>query len=162
MVEVTRAKPVKATESFGFEMPKFDIPNFDLQNFELPVAFREFAEKSITQAKEAYDKVKLAAEEATGLLEDTCSTAAKGAADYNTKVLEAARTNVNAIFDFANQLVGVKSVSEIAELSTAHARKQFEVISEQTKELVALAQKVATDAAEPIKSGVTKALKKVA
>jgi len=143
-------------------MPKFEIPNFDLQNFELPVAFREFAEKSIAQAKDAYDKVKLAAEEATGVLEDTCSTAVKGAADYNSKVIEAARNNVNSVFDFANQLVNVKSVSEIAELSTAHARKQFEIFTEQAKELVSLAQKVATDTAEPMKTGVTKVFRKVA
>jgi hypothetical protein len=50
----------------------------------------------------------------------------------------------------------VKSVSEIVELSTAHARKQFDAATVQTKELTALAQKVATDSAEPIKSGVTK------
>ena len=157
MVEVTRMKQFE-----GFEMPKFEMPNFDLHNFELPIAFREFAEKSIAQAKDAYDKVKLVAEEATGMLEDACSTAVKGAADYNSKVIEAARTNANSIFDFANRLVNVKSMAEVAELSTAHARKQFELFTEQTKELAALAQKVATDTAEPMKSGVGKVFKKVA
>ena len=54
------------------------------------------------------------------------------------------------------------SFSEVIELSTSHARKQFEAVSEQTKELAALAQKVATESAEPLKSGVTKAFRKVA
>ena len=45
----------------------------------------------------------------------------------------------------------VKSLSEAVELSTAHARKQFEAVTAQTKELTALAQKVATETAEPIK-----------
>ena len=106
--------------------------------------------------------MKAAAEEATDLLEDTYTTAAKGAADYNLKIIEAARANTNAAFDYARELLDVKSVSEVVELSTAHARKQFEALSEQTKELVALAQKVATDTAEPIKTGVNKALRKVA
>ncbi len=96
------------------------------------------------------------------MLEDTYTTAAKGAADYNLKVIEAARANTNAAFDYARELLDVKSFSEIIELSTAHARKQFDAVSEQTKELAALAQKVATETAEPLKSGVTKAFRKVA
>ena len=56
----------------------------------------------------------------------------------------------------------MKSPSELVELATAHSRTQFETLSAQGKELAALAQKVATDTAEPIKSGVSKAMKKVA
>ena len=43
------------------------------------------------------------------------------------------------------------------ELSTEHSRKQFETLTEQTKELAALAQKVMLSTAEPLKTGVTKA-----
>jgi phasin len=158
-----KSKPAKAAPvSSIFDMPKFDLPKFDLPKLEVPAAFREIAEKSVAQAKETYERVKAAAEEATDLLEDTYTTAAKGAADYNLKIIEAARANTNAAFDYARELLDVKSVSEVVELSTAHARKQFEALSEQTKELVALAQKVATDTAEPIKTGVNKALRKVA
>ena len=56
----------------------------------------------------------------------------------------------------------VKSYSDVVELSTAHARKQFETVTAQTKDLAALAQKVATETAEPIKGSVTKAFNKVA
>ena len=55
-----------------------------------------------------------------------------------------------------------KSPSEVIELSSAHARKQFESLTAQSKELGALAQKVANETAEPIKSGMNKALSKVA
>ena len=48
------------------------------------------------------------------------------------------------------------------ELSTGHMRKQFDAMTEQSKELAALAQKVAADTAEPIKQGVSSAFKKVA
>jgi phasin family protein len=77
------------------------------------------------------------------------------------KVIEVARVNTNAAFDFANKLLAAKTLSEVVELSSAHLRKQFETLTEQGKELSALAQKVATEAAEPIKSGVTKAFNKV-
>ena len=145
-----------------FEMPKFEIPKFDLPKLEVPAAFREIAEKSVAQAKDTYEKVKAATEEATDVLEDTYTTAMKGTVDYNLKLIEATRANANAAFDFATELVSVKSFSDVVELTTAHARKHFETLTEQSKELTALAQKVATDTAEPIKAGVGKAMKKVA
>jgi phasin len=146
----------------AFEMPKFEIPNFEMPKMEIPAAFRELAEKSVSQAKETYEKMKSAAEEATDVLEDTYATASKGASDYGLKVIEAARANTNAAFDFASQLMTVKSLSEMVELSTTHARKQFESVTAQSKELVTIAQKVATDTAEPVKESFGKAFKKVA
>ena len=56
----------------------------------------------------------------------------------------------------------MKSPSDLVEISTAHARAQFEALTAQSKELATLAQKVATETAEPIKTGVSKAMKKVA
>jgi hypothetical protein len=56
----------------------------------------------------------------------------------------------------------VKSPSEFIELSTAQMRKQFEIASGQNKDLCALAQQVATETAEPIKTGVSKAFNKAA
>jgi hypothetical protein len=57
--------------------------------------------------------------------------------------------------------LGVKSPSEFVALSTAQMRKQFDIAFAQNKELFALAQQVATEAAEPIKTGVSKAFNKV-
>jgi hypothetical protein len=73
-----------------------------------------------------------------------------------------ARVNTNAAFDFAGEVMAAKTLSEVVELTSAHARKQFEALTQQSKELNALAQKVATETAEPIKSGVNKAFSKVA
>jgi phasin len=142
--------------------PKSKTPFAAFPGVEAPAALRDMAEKSLSQAKDSYEKMKSAAEEATGVLEDTYATASKGAADYTLKMLEMARVNTNATFDFAVGLLGAKTFSEFVELSSAHARRQFEAMSEQTKELASLAQKVATEAAEPIKEGITKATKKAA
>ena len=145
-----------------FEMPKFEMPKFDMPKVEMPAAFREFAERGVAQCKDNYEKMKAAAEEATDVLENTYATASKGASDYGLKVIEATRVNTNAAFDFAGELFTAKSLSEVIELSSSHARKQFETITAQSKELGALAQKVATETAEPLKSGMTKAFAKVA
>ncbi len=162
-----RPKPAKAPATVipMFEMPKFggfDMPKFEMPKMEVPAAFREFAEKGVAQTKDAYEKIKAAAEEGTELLETCYSTASKGSTEYGMKVIDIARANTNAYFDFVGSLFGVKSPSELVELTTAHSRTQFETMTGQGKELAALAQKVATDTAEPIKSGVEKAMKKVA
>ena len=153
-----KAKPAPET----YETPKFDTPTFEAPKVETPVVFREFAEKTIAQAKQAYDKMKTTAEESTAVLEDTYQTAAKGVTAYNLKIIETARINTNALLDFASQFVTVKSLSEAVELSSTHARRQFETFSTQSKELTALAQKIASDTAEPIKNGFSGALSKVA
>ncbi len=121
------------------------------------------AEKGVAQAKDNYEKIQAAAEEATDLLKSTYTTAAKGTADYNLKVMEIARTNANAASNYAYELLGVKSPSEFIELSTAHARKQFEAMTAQTKELTELAQKVTTEiAAKDWRQGDTKRSYKLA
>jgi phasin len=159
---ISSSKPTSGFTGSAFEFPKFGIPNFEMPKMEVPAAFREFAEKGVSQAKEHYEKMKTAAEEATDLLEGTYATASKGASEYGMKVIEAARINTNSSFDFASELMNAKSFSDFVELSTAHARKQFETLTAQSKELAALAQKVATETAEPIKESVTKTFKKVA
>jgi phasin len=122
-----------------------------------PQAFREMAEKGTTQAKENYEKMSGAATEAADFINNACSVAAKGGQEYNAKVIEFARTNTLAAFDFASQLSGVKSPSDFIELSTKHARKQFEALTDQAKELAALAQQVTIKTTEPITAGVGKA-----
>jgi phasin len=166
-VTTTKAKPKAAAAGFAAEMPKFEIPRFDLPKFEMPkmevpAAFREFAEKSVTQAKDNWEKMKAASEEASELIEDSYATASKGATDYGLKVIELSRANTNAAFDFAAKFLTVKSLADAVELSTSHMRKQFDTFSTQGKELTALAQKVTTETVEPIKESVTSAFKKVA
>ena len=163
-VTTIKPKPAKAAAPVIplFEMPKFDIPSFEMPKMEVPAAFREFAEKGVAQTKDAYEKIKAAAEENTAMLETVYTTASKGATDYGLKVMEIARANTDAMFDYVEAMFGVKTPSEFVELSTKHAREQFDALSGHSKELAGLAQKVATDTAEPIKTGVSKAMKKVA
>jgi phasin len=153
----------QAASSFGlpdYGIPNFEMPKFDVPNMEMPEAFREMTEKGVSHAKDTYAKAKVASEEAADLMQNTYATVAKGATDYNLMLIEIARTNMRAAFDYAHELLGVKSPSEFIELSTAQMRKQFDIVSAQNKQLFALAQEVATDAAEPIKTGVSKAFNK--
>jgi phasin len=157
-----KAASLAAAETAKLETPRFDLPKFEVPKMEVPAAFREFAEKSVSQAKGNWEKMKAAGEEASGLIEDSYATARKGAADYSLKLLEVSRVNTNAAFDFAAQLFAVKSLPEMVELSSSHMRKLFETTTAQSKELTALAQKVTTETVEPIKDSISSAFKKVA
>jgi phasin len=144
----------------AFDTPKFEIPNFP--KIDMPAAYREFSERSIATAKETYQKLKAAAEESTAMLEDTYASATKGVTAYNLKLLDCARANSNAAFDFAGSMMSVKSFAEAIELSSAHLRGQFEALTTQGRELTELAQKTAGDVAEPLKTGAASAFRKVA
>jgi phasin len=124
-----------------------DLPNG-------PEAFRDTAEKGATQAKETYENMTAASTEAADLIKNSYWTAVKGVEDYNSKFIEFARANTNAAFDFAQKLSGVKSSSVLVELWADHVRKQFETLTEQSKQLAALAQKVTLTTEESLKTGV--------
>ena len=162
MTEPTTTTKAKAKPAAAFEMPKFEIPSFEMPKFEVPAAYREFAEKGISTAKENYEKIKAAAEGATDVLEDTYSTASKGACTYGLKVIETTRANANAAFDFATEVMSAKSYSDLVQLSTAFMHKQFDTMTAQAKDLASVAQKVTTETVEPIKDGITSAMKKAA
>jgi hypothetical protein len=92
-----------------FEIPRFALPKFEVPQMEVPAAFREIAEKSVTQAKDNWEKIKAATEEATDLIEDSYATASRGAADYNIKRIEGAPANTNAPIDKCGPLLGAES-----------------------------------------------------
>jgi phasin len=155
MNEIT-ADATKARTAKHLSDP-FGLPKYEMPKMEVPAEFRAMTEKGVAQARDIYAKAMATSEEAADLLENTYTTVAKGATDYNLKLIEIARTNTRAAFDYARELLGVKSPSEFIELSTAHMRNQFDIVSARNKELCALAQEVATEAAEPIKTSVSKA-----
>jgi phasin len=137
----------KTTASKPAGFPKTDAPK----------EFREMAEKSTAQAKATYEKMSAATTEAADLIKDSYAMGVKGMQDFNSKFIEFAHANTNAAFDFFQKLSGVQSPSAYLELSTEHARKQIETLTEQTKQLAALAQKGTLATAEPLKTGVAKA-----
>ena len=130
--------------------------------FEVPEQMRAFAEKGVSQARDGYAKFKEAAETHNGTIEAVFTTASKGASEYSAKLMEIVKANTSASLDFAQELLGAKSPTEAIELWTAHAKKQFEAFTANTKDLAALSQKVATETVEPIKASASKLFKPVA
>ena len=130
--------------------------------FEVPEQMRAFAEKGVSQARDSYAKFKDAAETHNGTIEAVFTTASKGASEYSAKLMEFMKANTSTALDFAQQLLSVKSPSEAMELWSSHARKQYETLAAQAKELAELSQKVATETVEPIKTNAAKYYKPAA
>ena len=130
--------------------------------FEVPEQVRAFAEKGVSQARDNYAKFKDVAETHNGTMEAVFTSASKGASAYSAKLLEFFKANTISQFDFAQELFGVKTLAAAMELWTSHARKQFETLQAQAKELAELGQKVATETVEPIKASASKFYKPAA
>ena len=130
--------------------------------FEVPEQVRAFAEKGVSQARDNFAKFKDVAESHNGTIEAVFTTASKGASEYSAKLMEMMKSNTTASLDFAQELLGIKSPSEAMELWSSHAKKQFEAVTAQAKELAELTQKVATETVEPIKANASKLFKPAA
>ena len=139
-------------------MPEaFRLPQFDIAKLEMPDVVRDAATKWIYQGRQNVEKVITVTEEMSVVFEKACSSTAKGAADNGAKVAETLRTNCIAAFELAHDLVTAKSLPEIMDVSSASARKQFDVLAAQNQELWALTQRFMADPIKPIAGALPKA-----
>lgn len=143
--------PKKITTADAFSIPSFDPST-------LGEGFRDFAEKGAQQSKEAYAKMKAAAEEATKTVEATVQSAQASTVDIGLKAIEALRTNAESSLSHMEALLGVKSVAELFELQTSFFRKQAEVAVEQAKTMQDATKKLAETVSKPAKDAAEKAM----
>jgi phasin len=118
------------------------------------------SDKGAAIASETLEKGKAAAEQATRAVQQSYSITVDNIRDFNIKMIDMAQANAEAVFEFARQLATAKQPSDMIKLWTAHAEKQFDLLTEQTKELSSLGQKIAGESVEPITRGVNQAFKK--
>lgn len=134
----------------------FSFSAFDPSKF--TETFRDFAEKGAAQSKDAYAKMKTAAEEASKTVENTMQTAQAGTVELGLKAIEALRANADMSLSHMEALLGVKSVAELVELQTAFLRKQAEATVEQAKSMQEAAKKVAETVTKQGKEAADKAM----
>ena len=137
-------------------VPMFGFPRFEMPNLGLPLPYPEFTQQGLAQARKTGSTAKVAAEAASAALADSFATIVKGSSDCGLKIIEAAYANFNAALDYAGALLAAKTLSDVIDVTTTRAQKQLEAFVSQTAELTARVQRVAIDAAEPVKAGLTK------
>jgi len=113
--------------------------------FEIPPEMRVFAERSMEQARQAFDSFISAAHNAVAAFEGHAETARKGAKDVTEQAISFAQQNIANSFELAQQLMRAKDVQEVLKLQTDYVKRQMQVLTEQAKELSERASKAARE-----------------
>jgi phasin len=112
--------------------------------FEVPNELRDFAERSVDQARKAFEGFLSVAQRASGAAGDVAATPQSGAKTVGAHVLSYTERNVNAAFDLAQKLVRAKDPQEALAIQSEYMRTQLAVLQEQAKELGSVLQKSMT------------------
>ncbi len=117
--------------------------------FEIPTDMRAFAEKSVEQARQAFDGFITAASRAVSAFEGQSETARLGAKEVTEKAMDFAQKNIANSFEFVQKLVHAKDFQEVLKLQTDYVKTQMQVFAEQAKELGERTAQAAKDATTP-------------
>jgi phasin len=111
--------------------------------FEIPNELRDFAERSVEQARKAFEGFLAVAQRTTGMVSDTADSS-QGAKTMSAHVLAYTEQNVNAAFELGHKLVRAKDPQEAFALQSEYMKTQLAALQTQAKELNALFQKSMT------------------
>jgi phasin len=120
-----------------------------MRHFEIPSDMRAMAEKSVEQARVAFNGFMTAAQEAMTRFESQAKAAQAGARDFNEKAMKYAERNVATSFAFADKLVHAKDAQEFIRLQTEFIQVQIKELAEQAKDLGESATKMAVKSGPP-------------
>jgi len=106
-----------------------------MTNYEIPAEMRDFAERSVAQARKAFEGFMGAVQKSTEVIDMKANPALSGVKDISSKAVVFAEKNVNSAFDLASKLVHAKDLSEVIALQTEFVKTQMEAIKAQATEL---------------------------
>jgi phasin len=110
------------------------------QNYEIPPEMRDFAEKSVEQARKAIDGFMSAAQKTADTFEGSANTVQASAKDAARKTFSYTEQNLSAAFDLAQRMVRAKDMQEAMQIQAEFVRTQFESMQAQMKEFGSMAQ----------------------
>ena len=120
---------------------------------------RRFADKSTKAARETIDRGVSATEEATKGAEQSFSSSLASMRELNIKLIDMVHAYADAVFDLAHEVASAQAPSDLAAIWSAHAKRQFEIMTKQARELTELGQKLAARSTEPLTRSVNEAFK---
>ena len=98
--------------------------------FQVSADVRVIAEKSVEQARQAFDGFIGAAQRAVDMFGET---AGKGAKDIAEKAMTLAEKDVAISFDFASKLVQARGVQDVLKLHAEYVNAQVQLFSEHAR-----------------------------
>ena len=110
---------------------------------------KRFADKTTKTARENFEHGASAVQDATRNAQQTYSSALTGMREFHLKLIEMAHANTEAAFELAHEIASAEAPSDLAAIWAEHARRQFELMTKQSKELTELGQRLAGRTTEP-------------
>ena len=117
--------------------------------FDIPEQMRDAADKSVDQARRAFDPVIDATQKAVAKAEGSVKSMREGAAEVNRQALAFVEENVAASFELAQKLVRARTVEEVAAVQQEFLRRQMEAAAEQGKAIGTMMGRAAKGAMKP-------------
>lgn len=111
--------------------------------YEVPSELRDFAERSVEQARKAFEGFVSVAQKAAETMDGAAQQAHSETKNMGSQILSYAEQNVNAAFELAHKLVQAKDPQEAFALQNEFLKAQLSALQSQAKELGALIQKSA-------------------
>lgn len=121
---------------------------------------RASTEKAITAFRGQYAEVKTMAETATSQLEDSMKAAQEGSRALGFKLFEIAKAQTQAHLDHAKTLAATKSLPELLTAQQSFLVAQIEMAQSRSKDVAALAGKVANDVTAPLRASLNLLLRR--
>ena len=109
-------------------------------SFEIPSEMRDFAEKSVDQARNAVGTLLGTAVKANEQMQSSSKTLQTSIEGAFAKGLDHVQQNANATFDFAQKLVRTRDLREAFTLQTEFLKSQVAAMQSQAKDLGTVAQ----------------------
>jgi len=116
--------------------------------FEIPAEMRTFAEKSMEQAKQAFESFAAATQHTASTAESHAATARSGAKEVGELAMRFAERNMASSFEYAQKLLHAKDVQEVTALHADFVTRQMATLSDQAKELSKRTAKLAGQGAQ--------------
>jgi len=110
--------------------------------FEFPADVRALAEKSVEQAKQAFDMFISAAQQAVSTAEHQAASAQAGVKEVGELAMGFAERNVAASFEFVQKLLQAKEPKDVMALHSEYVNSQIAALTEQGQELSRRAAKI--------------------
>lgn len=114
--------------------------------FDISNEMRKLAEKSVEQARVAFDSFVSAAQQAVNTAQSQAVSAQAGARDVADLAVRFAERNIAASFQFAQRLLQAKDPQEVTKLHADYVNSQMAALAEQAKELSQKAANIAKPA----------------
>lgn len=107
--------------------------------FDIPDAMRDFAMKSMDQARKAFDDYLSAAQKATQELQGSGTTVHDSAKRLQEETIAFAEANVTASFELAQRLVRARDLQDMVKIQQEYLQQQMAAFAEQSRRLAEIA-----------------------